>query len=265
MNDNSASDVLISVDNVNQRFGIDDKPLSVLKNVNFSILRNSFTIIFGASGSGKSTLLNVLAGLQRPSTGKVLVQDQDLYAMKSDELAFFRANKVGFVHQTMHWIYGLNVLENISMPLFFLGYSKPAAVKSAMLSLDRVGMKDYANKQPILLSGGEQQRLGMARALANDPLFVIADEPTGNLDTDNGDKIMNLLLNAQTEFQRTIILVTHNMEYISLADHLLQIHDGVVNEVKSGDVKNVTDTLVQGVKFRINKLAGIKKDANHII
>lgn len=252
---------IIRVSNVRQQFMVGDEPVPVLKDVNFSIQANTFTIIFGASGSGKSTLLNVLAGLQAPSSGKVEISGRDVYAMSADELAHFRANRIGFVHQTNHWIKSLNVIENISVPLYFLGYSKTMAAKLAMIALERVNMGAYAKKYPLLLSGGEQQRLGTARALANDPLFIIADEPTGNLDTENGDMIMNMLLNAQTEFRRTIILVTHNMEYVSLADHLLKIQDGTVEDIRSSDVQKVTDVLVEDVKNRITHLAEVKKHA----
>lgn len=255
---------IIKTIGVQQQFLINNEPLIALKEVNFSILANSFTIIFGASGSGKSTLLNVLAGLQVPSKGKVLINNEDVYSLKPDELARFRANQIGFVHQTNHWIKSLNVIENISVPLYFLGYSRPKAAKLAMVALERVNMASYAKKSPLVLSGGEQQRLATARAFANEPLFIIADEPTGNLDTQNGDMIMDLLLSAQTEFRRTVILVTHNMEYVSLADHLIKIHDGIAEDIKSTDIKKVTDVLVSDIKDRINHLSKVKKYAGKI-
>jgi len=145
--------------------------------------------------------------------------------------------------------------------LYFLGYSKDKANKLARVALDRVNMGSYAKKVPMMLSGGEQQRIGTARALANDPLFIIADEPTGNLDTNNGDMIMDMLLNAQTEFRRTVILVTHNMEYVSLADHLLKIQDGSIESIESKDVHKVTDALVGSMKTRISHLSKVKSNA----
>lgn len=257
--------VVIQADDIQQQFIVGDEVVPVLKGINFSIQANSFNIIFGPSGSGKSTLLNVLAGLQSPTTGKLLVEGRDIYALSPDELAHFRANRVGFVHQTNHWIRSLNVIENISVPLYFLGYSRAKAAKLAQVALDRVSMSAYAKKMPMVLSGGEQQRLGMARALANDPLFIIADEPTGNLDTVNGDMIMNMLLNAQTEFRRTVVVVTHNMEYVSLADHLLKIQDGLIEDIQSRDVHNVTDVLVDEIKERINHLSEVKKNASKAV
>lgn len=254
-------DGVINVENVQQSFKVGDETILALETVNFSIKANSFTIIFGPSGSGKSTLLNVLAGLQVPSTGSVVAEGKDIYALKPDELAHFRANRVGFMHQTNHWIKSLNVIENVSVPLYFLGYNKPKASKLAMIALERVNMASYAKKSPLFLSGGEQQRVGMARALANDPLFIIADEPTGNLDTENGDTIMNLLLNCQTEFRRTIILVTHNLEYISLADHLLKIQDGQVEDIPSNDTQKIMDVLVGDMKKRIKHFSEVKVHA----
>ena len=256
---------VIHVKNIQQTYEVGDEALPILRQVDFSIQPGSFTLIFGSSGSGKSTLLNVLAGLQPPSTGSVVIEGQDIYNLSPDELAHFRANKIGFMHQTNHWIKSLNVIENVSVPLYFLGYSKAKAEKLAQKSLDRVNMGSYAKKSPLLLSGGEQQRIGMARALANDPLFIIADEPTGNLDTENGDTIMNLLLECQTELRRTVILVTHNLEYIALADHLLRIHDGKVEDIPSNDTKEVTNVLLKSIEDRVQHLRETKKHAtkNH--
>lgn len=252
---------IIEVKNIKQTFTVGDETIEALKYADFNIKANSFNIIFGASGSGKSTLLNTLAGLQKPSQGKIIIEGKEVYGLSSDELAKMRAQRIGFVHQTNYWIKSLNVIENLSVPLYFLGYSRRKAAKMAMIALERVNMQNTAHKYPLVLSGGEQQRIAMARALVNDPLFIIADEPTGNLDTENGDMIMKLLINCQTEFRRTIILVTHNMEYISLADHLLRIHDGTVEDIPSQDIHKVTDLLLSDVKSRISKLSSLKHDA----
>lgn len=249
---------IIRAKNIVQTFNSGQDQISVLKKVNFEIKANSFNIIFGVSGSGKSTLLNVIAGLQAPVSGNIEVEGKDIYAMSSDELAYFRASRIGFIHQTNHWIKSLNVIENVSLPLYFLGYSREKAKRLAEVALDRVRMGAFAKKMPMMLSGGEQQRVGAARALVNDPLFIIADEPTGNLDMANGDRIMDMLLNAQSEFRRTIIVVTHNMEYVSLAEHLIHIQDGTLESIESKDVKKVTDKLVSDIKYRINHLAKVK-------
>lgn len=259
INDSYDQNRVIEVKNITQEFTVADKPFTALQQASFNIKANSFNIIFGQSGSGKSTLLNVLAGLQKPTSGEVLVMGQDIYSLSPDELAHYRANKVGFMHQTNHWVKSLNVIENLSVPLYFLGYSKIRAKQIAEIALDRVNMRDYADKNPSNLSGGEQQRLAMARALANDPLFIIADEPTGNLDSKNATMLMDLLANAQSEFRRTIILVTHNLEYVSLADHLLNIRDGVVEDIKSTNLESVTNDLINDMKQRINKISRSKK------
>lgn len=260
----SNDNVAISVKGVQQQFAVNNQSVEALKRVDFDITFNSFNLVYGPSGSGKSTLLNVLAGLQPPTSGKVFVEGQDIYGLKPDELAHFRANRVGFMHQTNHWIKSLNVIENLSVPLYFLGYSRSKAKKLAMIALERVNMAQYAEKSPLVLSGGEQQRVAMARALANDPILIIADEPTGNLDTVNGDAIMNLMLVAQKEFRRTIILVTHNMEYISLADHLLKIQDGLVEDTPSSDRSKVMKRLLHDVNSRIEHLSEVKKNAKSI-
>lgn len=252
---------IIRAKSLQQKFRVGEEDIVALKEATFSLKANSFNIIYGASGSGKSTLLNILAGIQPPSSGSLTVQDRNIYDLSPDALAHFRANQVGFIHQSTYWIKSLNVLENISVPLFFLGYGRAKAEKLALTSLQRIGMAEYADKNPVLLSGGEQQRLAAARALANDPLFIIADEPTGNLDTESGDMIMNLLLNAQNEFRRTVILVTHNMEYLSLADHLLKIQDGVLEDIQSSDIDQVTESLMQDVRGRLNDLGKLKRHA----
>lgn len=253
---------ILQANNVSVNFKVNGEVVKSLKQASFSIKANSFNIIYGPSGSGKSTLLNVIAGLQPPTSGNINIQGQNIYDMPSDELANFRANKVGFIHQTNNWVKSLSVLDNIAIPLFALGFSRSKAYKIAMSTLDRVEMTQYAHKQPSVLSGGEQQRLAMARALANDSLFIIADEPTGNLDTRAGDFIMRLLLNCQTEFRRTIILVTHNMEYISFADHLLSIQDGQLEDISRSATRLITDKLMTDTKQRITELAKVKAHAS---
>ncbi len=257
MNDNKK--VFIDIENVEQDFISGSERVNVLKKVSCKITENSFTIIYGASGSGKSTLLNILSGLQHPTKGSVRFSGEDIYGLTPDELAHFRANKIGIVYQTNYWVKSLNVIENVSMPLYFLGYNRQKAAKLAMLALERVNMQDYAKKYPILLSGGEQQRIGLARALANDPLFVIADEPTGSLDSKNGDAVMSVLEQAQSEFRRTVILVTHNMEYLPLADSLLHIQDGSVTIMDGSSIKQTTEDLMDATRDRIHALAKVKR------
>lgn len=255
------AEALIKVDNIVQEFRVGATTINPLKKANFSIEDNSFNIIYGASGSGKSTLLNVLTGLQRPTSGKVLFEGKDVYGLPPDELAHFRANRIGFVYQTNYWVKSLNVIDNVAMSLYFLGYKKSQAAKLAMNALEHVNMGEHAKKYPVLLSGGEQQRIAMARALATEPLFLIADEPTGSLDSKNGDMIMDLLRSCQEDLKRTVILVTHNMEYLPLADKLLHIDDGIVNEMRQDSINDTTQELLKGMQERITKLAKTKHHA----
>lgn len=245
---------LVTVKNVSQTFKLGAEEIHVLKDVEFTLNDDSFNIVYGPSGSGKSTLLNILTGLQKPTTGSVNFGGDNPYELKPNELARFRANKIGFMYQQNFWVKGLNVLENISLPLHFLGYNRKKAYPIAIQSLERVGMGDYAKKYPLFLSGGEQQRIALARALVNDPLFIITDEPTGSLDSMNGDMIMDLLKKCRDESHRTIILVTHNMEYLPLADKLLHIHDGTLQNIDNDDVVKVTKDLMNDMTNRLSQL-----------
>lgn len=249
---------MVDISGVAHNFRTREELIPAIKHANFQLQENTFNIIFGPSGSGKSTLLNILSGLQKPNQGTVLVEGRDIYRLESDELAFFRANRLGMVYQTTNWVRSLNVIENVSIPLFFLGYKRKTAEKLAALSLNRVGMEQYAKKSPLNLSGGEQQRVAMARALATSPLFLIADEPTGNLDSQNGDKIIELLQNCIKEFRCTVVMVTHNMEYIPLADQLITMEDGVATALPDKDMVKTADKLVQDMQHRIKHLAAIK-------
>lgn len=254
--------IIISAKDIGQEFKMGDEVVSPLKQATFEISENSFNIIYGPSGSGKSTLLNILTGLQRPSRGQIRLNGEDLYALKPDELAFFRANQIGIVYQTNYWVKSLNVIENVSMPLYFLGYSRSKAAKIAMTALERVNMQTYAKKFPILLSGGEQQRVAMARALVNNPLLVIADEPTGSLDSKNGDMIMKILVSCQTDFKCTVILVTHNMEYLPMADNLLHIQDGGVTVMDVRSMQETTNSMINEMRDRIDKMILDKRTRN---
>jgi len=251
--------VIIKATNITQQFTVGEETITPIKDASFQLLESSFNIIYGPSGSGKSTLLNILTGLQRPTQGTVLFDDREVYQLTSDELAFFRATRLGIVYQTNYWVKSLNALENVALPLYFLGYKRSRAAETAEFALEQVGMESYAKKYPVLLSGGEQQRIAMARALASSPLYLIADEPTGSLDSANGDKIMDILRSAQRDSSRTVILVTHNMEYLPLADHLLHVEDGHITELQQDSIKKATDIMFEQMKERISRFSGGKQ------
>lgn len=252
------AETLIKINNITQSFTINKETITPLRNITLNIDANTFNIIFGPSGSGKSTLLNALAGLQAPTAGTVMFQNNDIYKLSADGLANFRANRLGIIYQDNYWIKSLNVVENVAMQLAFLGYKRPVANKMAMDALERLNMGSYAKKTPLVLSLGEQQRVAAARAIANNPLFVIADEPTGNLDSANGDVIMDLLLKCQNDFKCTIILVTHNLEYLPLADKLLHIMDGKLQDIQTKSFVATTETLL---KDRIDRFTKVKAHA----
>jgi putative ABC transport system ATP-binding protein len=250
-----AQNNLIQLSNISQSFMSGDEQIQVLSNVNFTLANNSFTIIFGQSGSGKSTLLNIISGLQQPTTGLASFDGKDLYQLTPAQLSHFRASQIGVVYQTNYWTRSLNVVENVALSMYFMGSSRLAANRKALEALKVVGMEKYEKRMPFLLSGGEQQRIAIARAIVNRPGLLIADEPTGNLDTDNGDKIVTVLQDYMRENNSTVVMVTHNMEYLPLADHLLHIQDGHVKDLQKGDYKVMSRQLIKELKTRIDSLA----------
>ncbi len=248
MNDIARQKLLIEARGIVKNFHLGERTVAGTKQASFSIPDGSFTVIHGPSGSGKTTLLNVLTGLDEPSEGTVLYQGTNLYDLPESELAHFRARTMGIVYQTSYWVKSLNVLENVALPLYFLGYDKADAEREARESLRRVGMEVHADTLPGLLSGGEQQRVAMARALVSNPDYIVADEPTGNLDSENSEHIMNLLDYFRKELRRTIILVTHNEEYLRHATHTMYIKDGVVKQA-SGRQEQTSPDMMRRTAF----------------
>jgi putative ABC transport system ATP-binding protein len=201
-----------------------DRPLTILHPLDFSIPSGQFVAILGPSGSGKSTLLGLLAGLDAPSTGQIIVDGIDITTLTEDGLAKLRGEKIGFVFQFFHLVPSLTAFENILVPMEIA--KRRDAVARARQLLDEVGLSDRGHHYPSQLSGGEQQRVAIARALANDPPIVLADEPTGNLDTTTGHHILELLLSVRKVRQTTMVLVTHDAELAALADTRLVLRDG---------------------------------------
>jgi putative ABC transport system ATP-binding protein len=212
------------------------EPLTILHPLTLQIPRGQFVAVVGPSGSGKSTLLGLIAGLDSPTTGHVIIDGVDITTLGEDALAKLRGEKIGFVFQFFHLIPSLTAYENVIVPMEIAGISEAAARTDALL--DEVGLRGRAHHYPSQLSGGEQQRVALARALANDPPIVLADEPTGNLDSHNGRHIMELLRTVHTRRGSTIVLVTHDAELAAMADARLVLRDGrvVENTVGAGPV-----------------------------
>jgi putative ABC transport system ATP-binding protein len=203
-------------------------PLTILQPLTITIPRGQFLAIVGASGSGKSTLLGLIAGLDAPSTGSVVIDGIDITRLGEDALAKLRGDKIGFVFQFFHLIPSLTAYENILVPMEIAG--APDAPARARRLLDEVGLTDRGHHYPSQLSGGEQQRVALARALANDPPILLADEPTGNLDTTNGRHILELLQGIHRARQTTLVLVTHDRELAAVAEARIVLRDGAVVE-----------------------------------
>jgi putative ABC transport system ATP-binding protein len=199
-------------------------PLTILHPLDYAIGSGQFVAIVGPSGSGKSTLLGLLAGLDAPSTGSILVDGVDITQLTEDGLAKLRGEKIGFVFQFFHLVPSLTAFENVLIPMEIAG--RRDATQRARQLLDEVGLTDRAHHYPSQLSGGEQQRIAIARAFANEPPIILADEPTGNLDSTTGRHIMDLLTNVHRTRQTTLVLVTHDAELAALADTRLVLRDG---------------------------------------
>ena len=201
-----------------------DRPLTILHPLDFTIASGEFVAIVGPSGSGKSTLLGLLAGLDAPSTGSIIVDGVDITTLTEDGLARLRGEKIGFVFQFFHLVPSLTAFENVLIPMEIARRRNPTA--RARQLLGEVGLSDRGHHYPSQLSGGEQQRVAIARALANDPPIVLADEPTGNLDSTTGRAVMELLLNVRRTRETTLVLVTHDAELAAHADRRLVLRDG---------------------------------------
>ncbi len=217
---------MIELRNVSKTVTSGTEPLTILHPLTTTIPKGQFVAIVGPSGSGKSTLLGLLAGLDAPSSGSVIIDGVDITALGEDALAKLRGEKIGFVFQFFHLIPSLTAFENVAVPLEIRG--APNAATRARALLEEVGLTGRAHHYPSQLSGGEQQRVALARALANDPPILLADEPTGNLDTSNGRHIMDLLTSIHRSTHTTLVLVTHDAELAALADVRISMRDGRV-------------------------------------
>lgn len=222
---------ILRVENLTKVYGSGNNKVVALDNVSFSVEKGEFVSIVGASGSGKSTLLHLLGGVDRPTSGKVLINDTDIFKMNDDELAIFRRRQVGLIYQFYNLIPILNVRENITLPLEL--DNKRVSDEEVDNLIKMLGLDKRSKHLPNELSGGEQQRTSIGRALISRPAIVLADESTGNLDTKASEEIVSLLKKSNKEMKQTIIMITHNLELAKVADKIIEIADGrIVGEEK---------------------------------
>lgn len=220
---------LLEVRSISKTYGSGETSVRALKKVNFSVQKGEYVAIVGESGSGKSTLLNMIGTLDNPTSGKVLIDGKDIFAMKESKLTVFRRRNIGFIFQAFNLIPELTVEQNIIFPVL-LDYQKPDKKYLEEL-LEVLNLKERRNHLPSQLSGGQQQRVAIGRALISRPSLILADEPTGNLDTQNSSEVITLLKNASKRYAQTIIMITHSRSIAQTADRVLQVSDGVLTDL----------------------------------
>ncbi len=216
-----------------------DSVVRALDGVSFEIGRGEFCAIVGTSGSGKSTLLNMLAGLEKPTKGEVIVNGKHIETMKEDELVRFRRENVGFIFQSFHLLGTMNALENVALPLTFRGEPPKERIRKAEQMLSLVGLESHRKHMPNQMSGGQQQRVGVARALVSAPAIIYADEPTGNLDSHTSEDVMRLMRRVVREQGMTLVMVTHDNHLAEYADRVFHIIDGKIVKI---DTRNQPDS-----------------------
>ena len=219
---------IIRVEDVNKDFYLGATTVNILKGVSASISEGEFAILAGPSGCGKSTLLHIIYGLESPTTGRVFIDGCDIWAKTKDWRADFRNKFVGFIPQQTFWIKSLSVLENVAIPSLIKGETFSQSLERAAQLVKLVGMEKWMHNRPYDLSGGQQQKIALARALLLNPRFLIADEPTGNLDMKSGNELMELLADFNKQFNITILMITHNPEQYAYADQVVHMLDGVI-------------------------------------
>lgn len=223
-----SSEVAIKVVGVTKNFLVGEKEIPILFGIDFNIYKGEFVLLVGPSGCGKSTLLHIIYGLEPPTTGTVFIGNEDEWIRTKNWRANFRNLNIGFIPQQPFWIRSMSVIENIAIPAVISGQTFHAAIQKASKLIELVDMGEWANHRPYDLSGGQQQRIALARSLLLDPKFIIADEPTGNLDQKAGEKLMELLQNINEEFQITVLMVTHNPDQYKYGSRIIRMVDGKI-------------------------------------
>lgn len=217
---------ILRVENLTKKYGKNDNEVVAVDNISFSVQKGEFVAIVGSSGSGKSTLLHLIGGVDRPTTGKVYIEGKDIYSLNDDALAIFRRRQVGLIYQFYNLIPILNVEENITLPCDLDGREVDKVQLNELLKT--LGLEKRKQHLPNELSGGQQQRVSIGRSLINNPAIVLADEPTGNLDSKASDEIVNLLKVSNQKYNQTIIMITHDLEIAKIADRVIKIEDGKI-------------------------------------
>ena len=207
--------------------------IKALDGINLKIKRGEYVSVMGPSGSGKTTLFNMIGGLDRPTRGRVFIDEVDIAKLDAYELAWLRCRKIGYIFQTFNLIPVLTALENVMLPMIFAGVPREQRLKKATELLERVGLGDRLHHKPAELSGGQQQRVAIARALANDPAIILADEPTGNLDLVTGHRIIELMKELNREKDVTVITATHDLKMIDVSDRIVYLRDGKIERIET--------------------------------
>ena len=228
---------VIEVNDLYKLYRVGDEAVRALNGVSFQIYKGEFCAIVGTSGSGKSTLLNMLAGLEKPTKGEVVISGRHIEKMNEEQLVKFRREHVGFIFQSFHLIGTLDAVENVALPLSFRGVKRSVRMKKADQMLDLVKLGKHKKHLPNQMSGGQQQRVGVARALVMEPDIIFADEPTGNLDSHTSKEVMHLMQTVVREQKRTLVMVTHDLQLASYADRIFHIIDGKIVKVEENREK----------------------------
>jgi len=231
---------IVRVSKVTKTFHLGKIEVHALKGVNLEVATGKYISIMGPSGSGKSTLFNMIGGLDKPTTGKVFIDEVDIAQLDAYELAWLRCRKIGYIFQTFNIIQVMTALENVTLPMIFGGMSNDAAVKKGFQLLELVGLGDRFQHKPFELSGGQQQRVAIARALANDPAIILADEPTGNLDLNTGEEVIALLKQLSQERNVTVISATHDIKMLNVSDQVVWIRDGRIDKIENREELSIS-------------------------
>ncbi len=222
----------IEITDLRKVYRVGDEKIVALNSVSLTIRPGEVCAILGTSGSGKSTLLNLMAGLEKPTRGSVVISNYPIHKMSEIQLARFRQLKMGFIFQSYHLLSAYTALENVTLPLVFRGIPRREREKKARQMLEAVGLKKHMNHNPAQLSGGQQQRVGIARAFVSQPPVIFADEPTGNLDSRTTEEIIHLMLDMAHHYNQTLVLVTHDHQVASYADRIIHILDGNIERIE---------------------------------